>query len=93
MRKLIVNNFVTVDGYYDRAALVALPPEMRARYVAHVAALLPSGARGLLVSFEYLPAEGGPPFSVPEVPSTKPANGSFDMKPTTSALAATAAAS
>lgn len=55
-----------VDGYYDRAALVALPPELRERYVTHIASLLPSGARGLLVSFEYLPAQGGPPFSVPE---------------------------
>ncbi len=52
-------------AFYDRAALVALPPEMRGPYIASLAALLPPGARGLQVSFEY-PQEmkGGPPFSV-----------------------------
>lgn len=54
-----------LQGFYDRAALVALPPDMRGRYVDGLAALMPPGARGLLVSFEY-PQEmkGGPPFSV-----------------------------
>lgn len=52
-------------GYYDRAALIALPPAMRARYVAHLQALLPSGCRGLLVTLDY-PQEqkDGPPFAV-----------------------------
>ena len=52
-------------GFYDRAALVALPPELRGPYVETLAALMPRGARGLLISFEY-PQEmkGGPPFSV-----------------------------
>jgi thiopurine S-methyltransferase len=54
-----------LDAVYDRAALVALPPEMRGPYVESLARLLPCGARGLVVSFEY-PQEmkGGPPFSV-----------------------------
>lgn len=52
-----------VDGYYDRAALIALPPETRPRYVEHVRRLLGEGARGLLVALEH--ANGsGPPFSV-----------------------------
>ncbi len=52
-------------GYYDRAALIALPPEMRRRYVAHLQALLPSGCHGLLVTIDY-PQEqkDGPPFAV-----------------------------
>lgn len=52
-------------GYYDRAALIALPPEMRPRYVAHLQSLLPSGCRGLLVTLDY-PQEQkkGPPFAV-----------------------------
>jgi thiopurine S-methyltransferase len=54
----------TVAGYYDRAALVALPPQLRPRYVAHLATLLPAGTRGLVVAFEYAPNVGGPPFSV-----------------------------
>jgi thiopurine S-methyltransferase len=54
-----------VQAAYDRAALVALPAEMRRAYAASLARLLPPGARALLVAFEY-PQEmrGGPPFSV-----------------------------
>ncbi len=55
------------DGLYDRAALVALPQPMRARYVTQVAALLPAGARGLLIAFDYPQDQmPGPPFSVSE---------------------------
>jgi thiopurine S-methyltransferase len=54
-----------VTALYDRAALVAFPPAMRQRYVQHVSSLLPTGARGLLVTFDYEPADlQGPPFSV-----------------------------
>jgi thiopurine S-methyltransferase len=57
-----------VDGFLDRAALVALPEPMRAPYVRHVASLLPEAARGLLVAFEFEPAiAAGPPFGVGEV--------------------------
>jgi len=54
-----------VAAAYDRAALVALPPDLRRPYAASLARLLPGGARALLVAFEY-PQEmkGGPPFSV-----------------------------
>ncbi len=51
---------------FDRAALVALPPEMRARYVPHLRSLLEPGARVLLVTFEHDAPPGDPPFSVPE---------------------------
>lgn len=51
---------------FDRAALVALPPELRPRYVAHVRRLLAPGGRILLVSFDYDQSKrGGPPFAVP----------------------------
>jgi thiopurine S-methyltransferase len=50
---------------YDRAALIALPPEMRPRYLAHLAALLAPEAKGLLITLEYSqPCMQGPPFSV-----------------------------
>jgi thiopurine S-methyltransferase len=50
---------------YDRGSLVALPPEMRTCYAAHLAALLSSGSRILLISYTYNQAEtDGPPFSV-----------------------------
>jgi len=55
-----------VDAVYDRAALVALPEEMRRRYAAHLAALT-ARAPQLLVTFEYdQAAMDGPPFCVTE---------------------------
>jgi len=54
-----------LDAVYDRAALVALPEPLRARYAKLLTELLPSGAQMLLVTFEYPQAEmSGPPFSV-----------------------------
>ena len=56
-----------VSALFDRAALVAWPPSMRERYVQHITGLVPSGAHGLLVTFEYEPPSvSGPPFSVDE---------------------------
>lgn len=52
---------------YDRAALIALPPPLRARYARHLVEVLPAAARILLVTLEYDQNEmDGPPFSVPE---------------------------
>lgn len=50
-----------VDGVWDRAALIALPPPMRARYVAHLVRLLPAEVRILLVTCEYVETEMEPP--------------------------------
>ncbi len=50
---------------YDRGSLIALPPQMRRDYVIHLRKLFPGGARILLVTFDYPPAEmQGPPFAV-----------------------------
>ena len=58
---------VDCSGLYDRAALIALPEGMRERYAAHLAAILPSGCAGLLVTLDYPQAEmSGPPFAVDE---------------------------
>jgi thiopurine S-methyltransferase len=55
----------TCHGVYDRAALIALPPEMRPRYVNHLSTLLDRHARGLLLTLDYNQSEmEGPPFSV-----------------------------
>ncbi len=52
-------------AFYDRAALVALPPETRPGYVKTLASRLAPGAAGLLITLEYDPAAmDGPPFSV-----------------------------
>lgn len=56
-----------VTAWFDRAAQVALPPAMRERYYAHLRSILPVGAVGLSLAFEYPQEEmPGPPFSVEE---------------------------
>ncbi len=55
------------DALYDRAALVALPPELRSRYAQRTRTLLALHAPMVLVTFEYDQARfKGPPFSVRE---------------------------
>lgn len=56
--------FGNVDAIYDRAALVALPPETRKRYTQHVVELT-KRAPQLLLCFEYDQSlMSGPPFSI-----------------------------
>lgn len=52
---------------YDRAALIALPPEVRRRYAEHLNRILPAGCRGMLITLDYEQEKmEGPPFSVAE---------------------------
>lgn len=55
------------SGIFDRASLIALPPEMRKDYALHLGRITPPGAPTLLVAMEY-PQEQmqGPPYSVRE---------------------------
>jgi thiopurine S-methyltransferase len=54
-----------VNAVYDRAALVALPHDMRARYAQHLPDLTASAPQ-LVITFDYdQSAANGPPFSVP----------------------------
>ncbi len=54
-----------VKAVYDRAALVALPLEMRVQYVAHLQQILPAGTKILLVTMDYDQSlMQGPPFAV-----------------------------
>ncbi|MDA8389363.1 MAG: thiopurine S-methyltransferase [Gammaproteobacteria bacterium] len=56
-----------IAAVYDRAALIALPPSMRARYAAHMAGLLRPRTPVLLVApFSPKDPEEGPPFAVSE---------------------------
>jgi thiopurine S-methyltransferase len=56
-----------LDALYDRAALIALPPELRPRYAQHVRALVASGSPALIITLEYPQHQmSGPPFSVEE---------------------------
>ena len=54
----------SVDALYDRAALVALPDNMRRQYTTHLI-MLTKTAQQLLICFEYDQSlHAGPPFSI-----------------------------
>ncbi|MGY2174927.1 thiopurine S-methyltransferase [Pseudomonas azotoformans] len=56
---------VGCTALYDRAALIALPPLMRAQYAEQLSRLLPSGCQGLLITLDYDQTQkAGPPFAV-----------------------------
>ncbi|MFA0810605.1 thiopurine S-methyltransferase [Microbulbifer epialgicus] len=53
-----------VDAIYDRAALVALPEDMRSQYTQHLMAITKIAPQ-LLIAFEYEQSQlAGPPFSI-----------------------------
>jgi thiopurine S-methyltransferase len=59
------DDLVQVEAVYDRASLVALPPEMRERYARHLAGILAPATQILLITFDYPQEEmQGPPFAV-----------------------------
>ena len=71
----LVGDFFSLDAVtlgefgavWDRGALVALPPPMRARYAAHLIQLSAATTRTLLITLEYAQSQmKGPPFAVPE---------------------------
>lgn len=59
-----VEQAAELAGFYDRAALIALPPPTRQRYAHHLAQLLLPGTQGLLVTLRHDDPERGPPFSI-----------------------------
>ena len=66
---------------YDRAALVALPPDLRRQYAEHLAHLLPAQSRVLLISYEYDQSEiSGPPFSAPRSEVATLFNPAFEIE-------------
>ena len=59
------NDVAKATAVYDRAALVALPPEIRKRYIHHLLHILPPASQILLVTLDYPQYEmSGPPFAV-----------------------------
>ncbi len=70
-----------VQACYDRAALVALPVNMRRAYVAHCARLLPPGTTLLLITLEYEQQRmEGPPFSVEDAELRALYEGAFTIE-------------
>ncbi|MCF7983879.1 MAG: thiopurine S-methyltransferase [Thiohalocapsa sp.] len=54
-----------ISAVYDRAALIALPPQMRPAYAERLAALLPAQVPSLLITLDYVQSQmQGPPFAV-----------------------------
>lgn len=53
-----------IDFMYDRACLVALPPDMRMQYIQKVEELLPVGSQQFVNTLEYHPLKSEPPFSI-----------------------------
>lgn len=63
---MTADDFGPVDVIYDRAALIAMPPEMRNRYTAHLVNVT-AAAPQFLITLEYDEAlHQGPPFCVPQ---------------------------
>ena len=53
------------DAWYDRAAMIAIPPTMREAYLEQIRQLTKPNAVGLLITFAYPQEEmEGPPFSL-----------------------------
>lgn len=68
-----------VDAVYDRAALVALPPNMRAQYAQHLMTVSATAPQ-LLICFDYDQSlQAGPPFSVPGAEVAEHYGGTFDI--------------
>ncbi len=65
--KLSATDCQQVAAVYDRASIVALPPQMRQDYANHLQTILAAGTKMLMVTMEYDQTKmPGPPFSVPE---------------------------
>ena len=62
---LTQSEFAGPCAFYDRASIIALRPDLRIRYCAHLARVLPKGSCGLMVTLAYDQSMlDGPPFSV-----------------------------
>ena len=59
------DDLAKTSAVYDRASLIALPPEMRERYARRLLNILPPATQILLITLNYPQQEmEGPPFSV-----------------------------
>lgn len=69
-----------IDAVYDRAALVALPLDLRSKYTAHISQIT-NNKQQLLLTFEYdQSTRNGPPFSVTQAEVESHYNDAYEMK-------------
>ncbi len=61
--RLTKQDIGNVSAVYDRAALIALPAEMRVAYVEHLLTIVPESVKIFLITLEF-EGPSGPPFSV-----------------------------
>jgi thiopurine S-methyltransferase len=55
-------------GVYDRAALIALPEQLRKRFASHLCVIMANDCRILLLTLNYPQSQmSGPPYSVSEI--------------------------
>ena len=80
---LVAADVGRIDAVYDRAALIALPKNMRAAYVRQLNSLLAGPMKGLLITLFYDQAQmDGPPFAVSpdEVQNLLPKTWKLEMR-------------
>ena len=78
--KLTPSMVAHCHAVYDRAATIAMPPDMRGDYTGHLATLMRPGSRGLLVTISYDQSRmDGPPFSVTDDNIRKLLSKNFDL--------------
>ncbi len=78
---LTAEDLKDVTAVYDRAALIALPPEIRRRYAEALARVLPRDAVIFLISIEYPDGVlSGVPFSVSQAEIEKLYGSAFDLE-------------
>jgi thiopurine S-methyltransferase len=77
--KLSRNIIDPIDAVYDRAALVALPEEMRNQYAVHLTGITDKAPQ-LLICYEYNQSlMAGPPFSISNDEVSKHYKDSYDL--------------
>jgi thiopurine S-methyltransferase len=79
--KLSTEQIGKIDAVYDRAALIALPDELRQQYASHLKDLVSPEAKMLLIVMSYNQDEmAGPPFSVDKNEVSKLYGSQFSIK-------------
>ncbi len=74
------SELASVDAVFDRAALVALPVDIRERYAKKIASSLRTGAAMLLITIEYdETVYDGPPFNIPNAEVQRLYGDHFDI--------------
>jgi thiopurine S-methyltransferase len=75
------NDVADCQALYDRAALIALPADMRQRYVEHLANILAPSCQGLLVTLDYEQEQmSGPPFAVSDAEVRQSLSSRWDIE-------------